>query len=70
MAVNPDPIPIDPILPEPLEPITDKIETELKDSAKSESGLDAQIKLIKGYRLLWKASDGEKAISNMWQVGD
>lgn len=68
-AVNPEPLPIDPILPE--EPIIIvKGEEEQKDSAKSESGLEAQIKLIKGYRLLWKASDGEKAISNMWQVGD
>ena len=28
------------------------------------------IKKIVGYKVYWKASDGEKARSNMWKVGD
>ena len=67
--VIPDPKPIDPNLPE--EPIiVGKDKEEQKDSALIDSGLAIDRKLIKGYKLLWKASDGEKAISNMWQVGD
>lgn len=67
--VIPDPQPIDPNLPE--EPIiVGKDKEEQKDSALIDSGLAIDRKLIKGYKLLWKASDGEKAISNMWQVGD
>lgn len=32
--------------------------------------VDKVKELEAGYRLLWKANDGDKAISNMWQIGD
>lgn len=62
-----DPITTDPILPD----LTGTVKTEQKDSTVIEgSDLIGETKVIVAYKLYWKASDGEKAISNMWQKDD
>lgn len=42
----------------------------IQDAVIKEYSENAEPYEVIGYRLLWQATDGEKAISNMWRVGD